>query len=70
MNESTDQARTIDDVTMDVEELCQVLRLKKRTAYQYLADGLIPSIRIGKQIRIRRDTVEQILDNGVYKRVV
>jgi excisionase family DNA binding protein len=70
MSETIDRARTLDDVTMDVEELCQVLRLKKRTAYQYLADGLIPSIRIGKQIRVRRDTVEQILEHGVYKRVV
>jgi excisionase family DNA binding protein len=70
MDETIDRPRTIEDVTMDVVELCRVLRLKKRTAYQYLADGLIPSIRIGKQIRIRRDTVDQILENGVYKRVV
>lgn len=70
MSETIDRPRTLDDVTMDVDELCVVLKLKKRTAYQYLADNLIPHIRIGKQIRIRRDTVEQILEHGIYKRVL
>jgi excisionase family DNA binding protein len=70
MNETANETRTLDDVTMDVEELCRVLNLKKRTAYNYLSDGMIPHIRIGKQIRVRRDTVDQILEHGVYKRVM
>lgn len=58
------------DATMDVGEFCQVVGLRRRTAYHYIRDGLVPSIRIGRSIRIRRDVVETILRDGIHRRVV
>ncbi|ACX51971.1 DNA binding domain protein, excisionase family [Ammonifex degensii KC4] len=37
---------------LTVEEAAELLRLKKRTAYDLVARGEIPSVRLGRFIRI------------------
>lgn len=66
----SDEKRTLHDVTYSVDEVAHLLNLTKRTAYLYLQRGLIPCIRLGRKIRVRKDTVEGILSGGVYKRVL
>lgn len=58
------------DATVDVSEFCRVVGVRRRTAYNYIRDGLIPSIRVGRAIRIRRDVVEKVLRDGIHRRVL
>ncbi|MFX4261306.1 helix-turn-helix domain-containing protein [Pelotomaculum propionicicum] len=37
---------------MTIEEVAKVLRLKRSTAYEYVKQGYIPHIKLGKQIRV------------------
>lgn len=37
---------------LTVEETAKILRLKRSTAYDYVRQGVIPSIRLGQFIRI------------------
>lgn len=39
---------------MTVEEVAELLRIKRATAYEYVKKGYIPHIKIGKQIRVVR----------------
>lgn len=64
------EVRTLHDVTFSVDEVAERLNLTKRTTYLYLKQGLIPCIRIGRKIRVRKDTISEILAGGIYKRVL
>ncbi|WP_424658672.1 helix-turn-helix domain-containing protein [Desulfofundulus sp.] len=37
---------------LTVEEAAEILRLKRSTAYEYVRQGIIPSIRLGSFIRV------------------
>ncbi|MBE3588014.1 MAG: helix-turn-helix domain-containing protein [Thermoanaerobacteraceae bacterium] len=39
---------------LTVEEVAGILRLKRSTAYEYMRQGIIPSIRLGSFIRVLR----------------
>lgn len=39
-------------VFLTVEEAAEILRLKRSTAYEYVLQGIIPSIRLGHFIRV------------------
>lgn len=40
-------------VFLTVPEVAKILRLKRSTAYEYIRQGIIPSVRIGRFIRVR-----------------
>ena len=44
-----------------VAQLAQYLGIGKNTAYTLVNDGTIPSVRVGRQIRISRAAVEEFL---------
>ena len=44
-------------VMLTVEEFGKLLRISRNTAYDYVRSGVVPSVRVGKQIRIFRDDV-------------
>jgi DNA binding domain, excisionase family len=48
-------------IVLSVSELSQVLGIGKNTAYALVNDGTIPSVRVGRQIRISRAAVEEFL---------
>ena len=48
-------------IVLRVEDLMQVLDIGRTTAYELLRSGKIPSIRVGKQIRIPKQSVEEYL---------
>lgn len=52
----------IDRAVFTVDEARQILGLQKSTAYLAIARGHIPSIRIGRQIRVPRDAIERMLN--------
>jgi excisionase family DNA binding protein len=55
--------RNVQDLplTLTVDEAAEVLRIGKNTAYAAVADGSLPSVRIGRVIRIPRDALAAVL---------
>lgn len=48
-------------VTLRVENLMPILGIGRNTAYQLIRSGQIRSVRIGRQIRIPRETLLEFL---------
>ena len=48
-------------ITLRVEDLMPVLGIGRNTAYELVRSGQIKSIRIGRQIRVPKDAVENFL---------
>ena len=51
--------RSFEDLplTLTVEEAGQILRVGRNTAYDLVRCGKLPSVRVGKQIRIPRQAL-------------
>ena len=49
---------------LTVEELCEVLRIGKNTAYKLLKSGEIKSIKIGKVYKIPKKSVKKYLEQN------
>lgn len=49
---------------LTVPELARALRVGRTTAYEIVRKGLIPSMRVGKVIRIPRQALENFLQKG------
>ena len=47
---------------LKVPEVAEVLRIARSRAYELVAAGEIPSIRIGRSVRVSRRELEQWLD--------
>jgi len=58
MNVQTWQERP----TLTVEECAAVLRIGRSAAYQAVKAGQIPSIRVGRSIRVPRHRLERLLE--------
>lgn len=58
-----ERSTSFDDLplTLQVEELMPILGIGRNTAYKLIRCGKIHSIRIGKQLRIPKDTVLDFL---------
>jgi len=46
---------------LTVRELAELLRVGMRAAYQYVADGSVPAVKVGGQWRIPRAELERQL---------
>ena len=44
---------------LTVPEVAALLRISRNHAYELVAQGALPSIRLGKRIRISRDLLDQ-----------
>jgi len=58
-----------ENLFLTVQEMAKILRLKRSTAYEYVRQGIIPSVRVGSFIRVRREAVvnlglEEIKSDG------
>ena len=51
---------------LSIPELCQELGMGKSWVYQRLRSGEIPSLKLGKVIKIRREDLEEYLKNQRY----
>ena len=54
-----DIARSDDIVT--VAEIAEILRLNQQTVRNWIDDGLLPAIRVGRRVRIRWADVEAMM---------
>ena len=53
----------IGNQTLNVQEAGQLLGIGRTTAYRMVKDGIIPCLRLGKQLRIPRPAMEELLRN-------
>jgi excisionase family DNA binding protein len=51
---------------LSISQLCRELRMGKSWIYRRLRSGAIPSLRLGRTIKIRRDELEQYLEIHHY----
>jgi excisionase family DNA binding protein len=51
---------------LSIPQLCQELGMGKSWLYRRLRSGEIPSIRLGRTIKVRRDELEQYLERHHY----
>ena len=47
---------------MTVEEVCQLLRIKKSTLYQWVHQKQIPCLKVGRLVRFRAEDIEKWLE--------
>ena len=62
----TEHPTSFDDLplTLRVEELMPILGVGRNTAYELVRSGQIKSIRIGKQIRIPKESLRLFLESS------
>ena len=51
---------------LSIPEVCQELGMGKSWVYRRLKSGEIPSIKLGHNIKVRREDLEQYLDSQRY----
>jgi excisionase family DNA binding protein len=51
---------------LSIPQLCQELGMGKSWLYRRLRSGEIPSVRLGRTIKVRRDELEQYLQRHHY----
>jgi excisionase family DNA binding protein len=54
---------------LSVMEVCQELSMGKSWVHQRIRSGEIPSIRLGKNIKVRRNDLEEYLERQRYQSV-
>ena len=56
----SDQTREV----LTIDELAVYLRISKSTAYKLVREGQIPSQKVGRHWRFRKEAVDRWLDEG------
>jgi excisionase family DNA binding protein len=51
---------------LSIPQLCQELGMGKSWIYRRLRSGEIPSVRLGRTIKVRRDELEEYLESHHY----
>lgn len=49
-------------VMMTVEEFGKLMRVSRNTAYAFVREGLVPTVKVGRQIRIYRGDILRLRD--------
>ena len=59
--------RSLDDLplVLRVEDLMPVLDIGRNTAYELVRSGQIRSVRVGRQIRVPKDAIQEYLFGAV-----
>jgi len=56
-------------VILSVPEVAKILRLSKSQAYEYIQQGVIPCIRLGKSVRVPRGPFLAFLEGRSERQV-
>ena len=51
---------------LSIPQLCQELGMGKSWIYRHLRSGEIPSVRLGRSIKVRRHDLDEYLENHLY----
>ena len=53
-------------VWLDMKTLSEYLHVSRSTLYKMVHEGTLPVVRVGRQLRIRRDMVDEMLSAGEF----
>ena len=48
---------------LTVDELCEIMHIGKTNAYKLIKEGKVPSIKVGRQIRISKELLKKYISN-------
>jgi excisionase family DNA binding protein len=54
----------LDDSFLTVAEVAEVLKLNQQTVRNWIDQGSLPALRVGRRVRIRRSDFERLLSEG------
>ena len=55
---------TLEDTFLTVAEVAELLKLNQQTVRNWIDQGSLPAVRVGRRVRIRRSDLERILAEG------
>jgi excisionase family DNA binding protein len=54
----------LEDTFLTVAEVAELLKLNQQTVRNWIDQGSLPALRVGRRVRIRRSDLEQLLERG------
>jgi excisionase family DNA binding protein len=57
----------LDDTFLTVAEVAELLKLNQQTVRNWIDQGSLPALRVGRRVRIRRSDLERKLAEGATK---
>jgi excisionase family DNA binding protein len=54
----------VDEYYLTVAEVAEVLRLNQQTVRNWIDQGSLPALRVGRRVRIKRSDLERLLSEG------
>ena len=61
---SADRGNLDNDSFLTVAEVAELLKLNQQTVRNWIDQGSLPAVRVGRRVRIRRTDLEQVLAEG------
>jgi excisionase family DNA binding protein len=50
---------------LTVAEVAELLKLNQQTVRNWIDAGFLPAVRIGRRVRIKRETYQRLVDGGL-----
>jgi len=54
----------LDDSFLTVAEVADILKLNQQTVRNWIEQGSLPALRVGRRVRIKRSDLERVLAEG------
>ena len=54
----------LDDEFLTVAEVAEILKLNPQTVRNWIDQGTLPALRVGRRVRIRRSEFERFVEQG------
>lgn len=52
---------------LTVAEVAELLKLNQQTVRNWIDQGSLPALKVGRRVRIRRSDLERVLDDGAMR---
>jgi excisionase family DNA binding protein len=52
---------------LTVAEVAELLKLNQQTVRNWIDQGSLPALKVGRRVRIRRSDLERVLDDGAMQ---
>ncbi len=53
-----------EETFLTVAEVAEMLKLNQQTVRNWIDQGSLPAVRVGRRVRIKRSDLERVLDEG------
>jgi excisionase family DNA binding protein len=51
-----------ENLTLTIPEAARLLRISPLKAYEYAREGILPSVRLGRSVRVPRAALDRLLE--------